>query len=156
MRISIKHPQLFSTIFKKVTNCDLDYPITGLSTDSREINKNDLFISIKGDHYDGNTFLNTVKKSRASAALVSKVDKKVNIQQVTVKDPLKTISELAKLWRKQYSIPVIGITGSNGKTSTKELLSHVLSSKFKMTRLRYRSFEKGIFQNSIRAIISVT
>ena len=130
MRISIKHPQLFSTIFKKVTNYDLDYPVTGLSTDSREINKNDLFISIKGDHYDGNTFLNAVKKSRASAALVSKVDKKVNIQQVAVKDPLKTISELAKLWRKQYSIPVIGITGSNGKTSTKELLIHAFSDTF--------------------------
>ena len=130
MRISIKHPQLFSTLFKKVTNCDLDYPVTGLSTDSRELNKNDLFISIKGNHYDGNTFLNAAKKSKASAALVSKVDRKVNLQQVPVKDPLKTISEIAKLWRNQYSIPVIAITGSNGKTSTKELLIHVFSDTF--------------------------
>ena len=130
MRISIRHPQLFSTIFKKVTNCDLDYPIRGLSTDSRELNENDLFISIKGSNYDGNNFLNAAKKCKASAALVSKVDKRVILQQVAVKNPLKTISEVAKLWRKQYSIPVIAITGSNGKTSTKELLVHAFSDTF--------------------------
>tara|TARA_B100001250_G_C19806808_1_gene793724 strand:+ start:1051 stop:2391 length:1341 start_codon:yes stop_codon:yes gene_type:complete len=127
MRISIKNPKLFSSLFKNVTNCDLDYPITGLSTDSREIIKNDLFISIKGNYHDGNTFLNIAKERQASAVLVSKLDKKIDIQQILVSNPVKTISEIAKLWRKQYSIPVLAITGSNGKTSTKELLIHTFS-----------------------------
>ena len=130
MRISIKQPQLFSTLFKKVTNCDLDSPITGVSTDSREIVKNDLFISIKGNHHYGNTFLDSAKKRQASAVLVSEVDKKINIQQILVKDPLITISAIAKLWRKQYSLPVLAITGSNGKTSTKELLIHTFSDTY--------------------------
>ena len=130
MRISIKQPQLFSKLFKKVTNCDFDHPVTGISTDSREIIKNDLFISIKGNHHNGNTFLHTAKEHEASAALVSEVDNQINIQQILVKDPLKAISVIAKLWRKQYSIPVLAITGSNGKTSTKELLIHAFSDTY--------------------------
>ncbi|GIR89308.1 MAG: UDP-N-acetylmuramoyl-tripeptide--D-alanyl-D-alanine ligase [Candidatus Neomarinimicrobiota bacterium] len=57
---------------------------------------------------------------------------KVDIQQIKVPNTLKAISEIANKWRMKFDIPVIGITGSNGKTSTKELLSHVLSSKFKV------------------------
>jgi UDP-N-acetylmuramoyl-tripeptide--D-alanyl-D-alanine ligase len=132
MRIIVKEPNIFSTYFKTITNYELEYPISGIATDSREVKKNDLFISIKGKRHNGNNFLKAVSESKASAALVSKLDKKVKLQQILVKNTIETICALAKLWREQYSIPIIAITGSNGKTSTKELLYHVLSDQFKV------------------------
>lgn len=132
MRINIKHSEVFSTIFKLITNIQLHKPIMGITSDSREVRKNDLFIAIKGNNVDGNNFIKSIYKLDASAALVSRINKNIDIQQIKVNDPLKILSEIANLWRKQYNIPIIAITGSNGKTSTKELLLHVLSDNYKV------------------------
>ena len=132
MRANINHPELFAAVFESITKSKLHRPVTGLSTDSREIKEGDLYIAINGRKVNGHQFLNEVRQTGAVAALVCDVDKKVDIQQVKVHNTLKAISEIANKWRMKFDIPVIGITGSNGKTSTKELLSHVLSSKFKV------------------------
>ena len=132
MRATINHPELFAAVFESITKSKLHRPVTGLSTDSREVKKGDLYIAIHGERVNGHQFLNEVRLAGAVAALVCDIDEHIDIQQIKVSDTLSVISEIANKWRMKFDIPVIGITGSNGKTSTKELLSHVLSSKFKM------------------------
>ncbi|SVA54199.1 uncharacterized protein METZ01_LOCUS107053 [marine metagenome] len=90
----------------------------------------DLYIALKGKRTDGHTFLSSVKKAGAAAALVEYPDPSVDLQQIKVDDPQTMIGKIAHTWREQFDIPVIGITGSNGKTSTKELLLHVLSNQY--------------------------
>ncbi len=130
MRIDIHQPEMFSTIFESVTGSQLYHPVTGITTDSRNVVEGDLYIALKGERVDGHTFLDHVSDAGASAALVSRRDENLEFQQVKVNDPLMEIGNLANAWRRQFDIPVIGITGSNGKTSTKELLVHVLSGSY--------------------------
>ncbi len=128
MRININHSERFSVLFESVTGQKLHQPVTGIVTDSRECQKGDLYVALSGKRVDGHGYLPVVTEQGASAALVSRVNEELNIQQVLVEDPLMTIGTMGHNWRKQFDIPVIGITGSNGKTSTKDLLVHVLSS----------------------------
>ena len=130
MRITINHPEIFASVFEKVTKLKLHRPVTGISTDSREIKPGDLYVSLIGKKVDGHNFLYQSADSGAVAALVTKTNPKVDLQQIKVKKPTNTLGEISKVWRNRFDIPVIGITGSNGKTSTKELLSHVLSEKY--------------------------
>ena len=132
MRVSIKHSKLFSAIFEKFTKVRLNKPITGVSTDSREIHNGDLYIALVGQKVDGHSFLTMAEISGASAALVKNQSEELNIQQIKTDNPILLISKIANDWRRNFDIPVIGITGSNGKTSTKELLSHVLKSKYQV------------------------
>ena len=127
MRIQLTNPELFATVFQNITGCKLHHPTYGIATDSREIEEGDLYIAIKGIKYDGHQFLKTVMSSGAVAALVEDTQDEIEIQQIKVKNTLLEIAKISKMWRNQFDIPVIGITGSNGKTSTKELLAHVLS-----------------------------
>ncbi len=132
MRIDIKHPERFATVFKAVTSKKLHRPILGITTDSREIQENDLYIALKGERVDGHSFLGSVEKSGASVALVSQINEDLDFQQIEGDDPLSMIGNIANAWRNQFDIHVIGITGSNGKTSTKDLLVHVLQSSYKV------------------------
>ena len=131
MRTSITHPELFSEVFESSTKSRLHRTITGVSTDSREIKNGDLYLAIKGDRFDGHQFLDQALLNGAVAALVCNINNEIDIQQIRVNDTLNAIAKIANKWRMNFDIPIIGITGSNGKTSTKELLLHVLSSKFK-------------------------
>lgn len=126
MRITLQHPELFSTVFESVTGQKLQRPVSGITTDSRKVKIGDLYIALVGDRVDGHAYLSSAYDSGASAALVSSVNNSIEIQQIEVESPLKTIGLIANGWRNQFNIPVVGITGSNGKTSTKELLVHVL------------------------------
>ena len=132
MRIDIKHPERFATDFEAVTSKKLHRPILGITTDSREIQENDLYIALKGERVDGHSFLGSVEKSGASIALVSQINEDLDFQQIEGDDPLSMIGNIANAWRNQFDIHVIGITGSNGKTSTKDLLVHVLQSSYKV------------------------
>ena len=86
MRVSIKHSELFSAIFEKFTRVRLNKPITGVSTDSREIHNGDLYVALVGQKVDGHSFLNIAEISGASAALVKNQSEELNIQH-----PLKVI-----------------------------------------------------------------
>ena len=130
MRIDIKQPERFDTVFESVTGTGLHRPISGIATDSRECKDGDLYIALTGERTDGHGFLSAVTRQGATAALVSKKNIELNLQQIEVENPQLTVGKIAGEWRRQFKIPVIAITGSNGKTSTKELLVHVLSTKY--------------------------
>ena len=130
MRIEIKNPERFSMVFESVTGQKLHHPVFGITTDSREVQDGDLYIALKGERVDGHTFLDSVEDSNAAGALVSQGNPNLNLQQILVDDPQTMIGKIANAWRRHFDIPLIGITGSNGKTSTKVLLAHVLSNTY--------------------------
>ena len=132
MRIEIKETENFSVLFESIMVEKLNRPVTGISIDSRNVKENDLFVAIQGTQFDGHSFIKDVHKLGVSCAIVKKADKDLDLQQVIVKDPISAIILLAEKWREQFKIPIICITGSNGKTSTKELLVHLLINKFKV------------------------
>jgi len=132
MRININKSEILSQIIKKITGETLTTPITGITTDSRDCKPGDLYIALLGNRSDGHDFLYQVDNINAAAALVSKENttEKLKLKQICVQDTNKVLGMIANKWRKNFDIPVIAITGSNGKTSTKELLYHILKEKY--------------------------
>ena len=130
MRIDLPNPDSFKQIFDMTLNKPLVEKAIGISTDSRDIKEGDLYIAIAGEKVDGHSFLTDVFDKGASSALVSNTIDESRKKQIKVDDPINTIGKVARAWRDQFQMPVIGITGSNGKTSTKELLKYILSAKY--------------------------
>ena len=108
----------------------LFYQSSGISIDSRTIQKNSLFIAIKGDRFDGNLYAVKAIEAGAKFAIVEdhSISNEINI--FWVEDTLLFLQKLANFHRSKFNIPIIGITGSNGKTSTKELINVILSQKY--------------------------
>nr|WP_199074984.1 UDP-N-acetylmuramoyl-tripeptide--D-alanyl-D-alanine ligase [Pedobacter sp. ASV19] len=102
-----------------------------ISTDTRNITRGCLFFALKGEHFDANTFAAQALEQGAAYAIIDNPNYQINEQCILVEDVLTTLQELAKHHRQQLNIPVIGLTGSNGKTTTKELINAVLSQKYK-------------------------
>jgi len=107
------------------------YPIQGVATDSQCVEPTNLFVALKGERFDAHDFLQEVAQKNAGAALVEKIDKKGPVLQFLVKDTLLALGDLARFHRRRFTLPLIGITGSYGKTSTRALLDAALGSKFK-------------------------
>jgi UDP-N-acetylmuramoyl-tripeptide--D-alanyl-D-alanine ligase len=103
-----------------------DGEFTSVSTDSRTIKPGALFVALSGPSFDGHDFVATAAQNGAAAALVAR-KVSVDLPQIVVADPLAALSEFAREWRRQFRIPVVGVTGSNGKTTTKELIGAILS-----------------------------
>jgi len=104
---------------------------SSVQTDTRKIKKGDLFFALKGPNFNGNEFALKALEMGAVYAIVDEVIEGTNDQIILVDDVLSTLQALAKYHRKQFNIPFIAITGSNGKTTSKELIYAVLSSHFK-------------------------
>lgn len=104
---------------------------TSVSTDTRKIEPDSLFVALKGDNFDANTF---AQEAINKGALFVIIDNKKYYtdenKMLLVSDSLKTLQELAKYHRQQLGMPIIALTGSNGKTTTKELINVVLSKKY--------------------------
>ena len=130
MRINLPHPNKFAKIWEEVTGVALNKTVEGIVTDSREVRPGDLYIAISGDRVDGHTFIKDVFEKGAVCALVNSEIENADEQLIKVNNSVSTIGKVSKAWRNQFDIPVMGITGSNGKTSTKELLKHMLSAQF--------------------------
>ncbi len=110
----------------------------GISIDSRTIKPQDVFIAIKGNNFDGHDFINEAITKGASCVFKepgSKAkDRGRNVPFIEVKDTIKALADIAIFQRKKFNIPVIAITGSNGKTTTKEMVARVLSGKFNVLK----------------------
>jgi UDP-N-acetylmuramoyl-tripeptide--D-alanyl-D-alanine ligase len=114
-----------------------------ISTDTRNVSKNSLFFALKGDNFNGNKFAKDALEKGASYVIIDEEEYKISDQYILVKNVLKTLQELANYHRKQLKIPFIGITGTNGKTTTKEFINAVLAKKYRTT------YTKGNLNNHI-------
>lgn len=102
-----------------------------VSTDSRNITEGCIFFALKGDRFDANAFADEALQKGAAFVVIDNPQYQTSDHHILVDDTLAALQELARYHRSQVNIPVIGLTGSNGKTTSKELLNTVLSAKYK-------------------------
>ena len=123
-----------------------DVLIRGVSFDTREAMQEKLFIPLKGAHHDGHEFLLDAMKSGASCVLS---EKDTFVDAIIVKDTAQALKDLAEYYRSLFDVKIIGITGSNGKTSAKDMIASVLSEKYKVIKTI------GNFNNEIGLPITI-
>ena len=114
-----------------------------IAIDSRTAEKGSIFFALKGDNFDGNKFAKNALDNGSTIAVVDNPEIEKGEKYFHVNDALETLQSLSNFHRKKLGIPIIAITGTNGKTTTKELISNVLSSKFKI------AFTRGNLNNHI-------
>ncbi|MEI9945546.1 MAG: UDP-N-acetylmuramoyl-tripeptide--D-alanyl-D-alanine ligase [Chitinophagaceae bacterium] len=102
-----------------------------VQTDTRKLKTGDIFFALKGDNFNGNAFAKQAIEAGAVYAVIDENAFEIPGKTILVENVLTTLQELAKYHRQQFSVPFIAITGSNGKTTTKELIHAVLSTSFK-------------------------
>ncbi len=136
--IKITLEDVFALPTAEIINPDNFKPVSHVSTDTRSIKKNSLFVALKGKNFDGHNFIVNAVKNGASAVVVNKAMvaklKDINVPVISVKNTTAALGNIAAIWRKKFEGKVIALTGSNGKTSTKEILSVLLSAKFKVQK----------------------
>ncbi len=133
---------MFNVPTSEIFNPDNYKPVTSVVIDSRNVVNDSLFIAIEGNKFDGHNFLRDAIKNGASAVVINKNKYKkfndIEIPVVTVRDTTKALGEVAKIWRNKLSdksgVKVIAITGSNGKTSTKEMIAELLNEKYSVNK----------------------
>lgn len=111
--------------------------VSGISIDSRQIKKNSAFIAIKGNNFDGHNFIGEAIRKGAVCIIKEAryhIEIKHDVDVIDVPDSIRALGDIAAFWRKKFSIPVIAITGSNGKTTTKDMLAHILSKNFNVLK----------------------
>ena len=102
-----------------------------VSIDTRKIEADSLFVAIKGEHFDANTFAKEALEKGAAYVIIDNNDYYIDQRTILVDDSLIALQQLAKFHREYLKLPIIALTGSNGKTTTKELIHVVLSKKYK-------------------------
>jgi len=115
--------------------------ISGVSIDTRTIKKGELFIAIKGSHFDGHDFIKEAIKKGAGCIAASSFKSMGNVPRGTcnlikVKDTLKALGDIAAFYRQDFRVTAIGITGSNGKTTAKEITSDILVKRYSLLKNR--------------------
>ncbi len=105
--------------------------ITSVERDSRQIKQGSLFLAIKGERVDGHNYINKCFESGAVCAVCEKAPENASKPYILVDSTLEAVKKIAKAYRNKFDIPVVGVSGSVGKTSTKEMLYAVLSQKYK-------------------------
>jgi len=100
---------------------------TAVSIDTRKIEKGSFFVAIRGERFDANTFAKEALEKGANYVIIDNANYYIDDRTIVVEDSLKTLQALAHYHRDYLQLPIIALTGSNGKTTTKELISVVLS-----------------------------
>lgn len=109
--------------------------VGGLSIDSRRIRPHDAFLAIRGPRYDGHAFVHDVAARGAACLIVSQLPDPIPpVPTIVVPDTVRALGDVAAFHRRQFRIPVIAVTGSCGKTTTKELIAHLLSQDYQVLR----------------------
>jgi len=141
----------------KLTSGSAHDVVSGISTDSRTVSNGELFIALEGDKFNGHTFVQdalakgakavVVRKGWRAGALVYQFPERQSF--IEVNDTLKALGDIAHFHRMRFDIPVIGITGSNGKTTTKDMIAHILGTKFRVMK------NHGTFNNQVGVPLSI-
>jgi UDP-N-acetylmuramoyl-tripeptide--D-alanyl-D-alanine ligase len=109
--------------------------VTKINTDSRSIQAGDFFVALRGEQFDGHKYLRAAQEAGAVGALVDRINPDlIGFPQIVVEGVLVGLQRLARAYRSQIGIDVVAVTGSNGKTSTKEMIAAVLREKFKVAK----------------------
>ncbi len=141
---TLKCNEIISAVKGVLLSGDTDFDIKNISIDSRKIEDGDLYIPIIGDKFDGHDFIAASFEKGARISLTEKnIESKEGKTIIKVKDTRQALRSLAAYYRTKFDIPFIAITGSVGKTSTKDMLASVLSQKYKVLKTA------GNFNNEI-------
>ncbi|KTD79206.1 UDP-N-acetylmuramoyl-tripeptide--D-alanyl-D-alanine ligase [Legionella waltersii] len=128
-------------------SCTLSAEVTGVCTDSRIIKPGHLFVAIEGETFDGHDFIKEVEEKGAIAVVASRSVDGLKIPQFIVENTVIALAEIAKAYREEVHCPIIALTGSNGKTTVKEMIASILPAPSHST--------KGNFNNHIGVPLSV-
>lgn len=123
--------------------------VEGISIDSRQIQKNWLFVATKGERVDGHSFIPDVWKEGALCIISEKKLTEEGYTYIQVEDSFQALKDIAEFYRKQVELPIIGITGSVGKTSTKEMIAAVVSEKYNTLKT------EGNFNNEVGVPLTI-
>lgn len=131
--INIKIKEAADILNARCTGCNLDKYITGVSIDSRNVTKDSLFIPIKGATVNGHSFVKDAIKNGVTATLwnMDEPNPPLDIAVILVEDTVRGLQELSRYYRNKLKTKIVGVTGSNGKTSTKDITAAILSQKYK-------------------------
>lgn len=101
--------------------------LSGVSTDTRSVGPGQLFVALRGERFDAHDFIGQALQAGASALLVDRLTPDCTPPLIAVPDTRRALGEIARGWRRQFTLPVIGVTGSNGKTTVKEMIAAILA-----------------------------
>ncbi|MFL6672656.1 MAG: Mur ligase family protein, partial [Massilia sp.] len=107
-----------------------DAAFDSVSTDSRTVQPGALFVALRGETFDAHNFLDQVAVKGAAGVVVEQLPDGWTLPALVVPNTLVALGQIANSWRRQYAIPVIGVTGSNGKTTVKEMIASILAAAF--------------------------
>jgi UDP-N-acetylmuramoyl-tripeptide--D-alanyl-D-alanine ligase len=113
-----------------VANTADDAAFDGVSTDSRNVSSNNLFVALRGERFDAHDFLDEVAAKGVAAVVVERVPEGLRVPALVVPDTRIALGEIARYWRRQFALPVIAVTGSNGKTTVKEMIASILAAAY--------------------------
>ncbi len=137
-KLNITIEDLFEIPASEILNPDSFKEALNVSADSRNILRDSIFVAIKGESFDGHDFVEEAAKKGATAVVInrSEIDRfdNIDITIVTVDDTTLAFGHLASIWRNKLKAKIVSVTGSNGKTSTKEMLASVLAEKYKVSK----------------------
>jgi len=129
-----------------------DASFEGVSTDSRQVAPGALFVALHGETFDAHDFLDQVAAKGVAAVVVDKLPENFPLPAIVVPDTLVALGRIGNSWRRQFDIPVIGVTGSNGKTTVKEMIAAILAAAF---GLEARLATQGNLNNEIGVPLTV-
>jgi UDP-N-acetylmuramoyl-tripeptide--D-alanyl-D-alanine ligase len=125
----------------------------GVSTDSRQVMPGSLFVALRGERFDAHDFLGQLTGNPVAAVVVEKLPENYPLPAIVVPDTLAALGRIGLFWRRRFTIPVIGVTGSNGKTTVKEMISAILLAAFGADA---RLATQGNLNNEIGVPLTVT
>ncbi len=129
----LKAAEIATALQGRLVNCSADKEITGVSIDSRSIKQGDLFIALRGESFDGHNFIGSAAEKGATLVITEK-EPEQSVPHILVRDSLKALQDIARHYRNKFNIPFVAITGSSGKTTTKDMIASVLSQKFEVLK----------------------
>jgi UDP-N-acetylmuramoyl-tripeptide--D-alanyl-D-alanine ligase len=130
MKSSLAHLQPWISRAVIANNAKADAEFDGVSTDSRNVSPKSLFVALRGERFDAHDFLHEVAAKGVAAVVVERIPEGLTVPALVVPDTRVALGEMARYWRRRFSLPVIGVTGSNGKTTVKEMIASILAAEF--------------------------